>query len=44
VPDGWIGDPDGDGITCGECATAEEIEDWMRGIATIEDGLAEGEL
>jgi hypothetical protein len=24
-PDGWIGDPDDDGVICGDCATPDEI-------------------
>ncbi len=33
-PDGWIGDPDGDGLIC--CATPEEIEAWMAGLERVE--------
>jgi hypothetical protein len=28
-PDGWIGDPDGDGLLCGDCAPPRAINDWM---------------
>jgi hypothetical protein len=33
---GWIGDPDGDGVICGDCATPEEIVAWMADLALVE--------
>lgn len=36
-PDGWIGDPDDDGLVCGDCATPEEISDWMEQMAVLEE-------
>lgn len=38
-PDGWIGDPDSDGIICGDCATPEEIAEWMADGEAVERGL-----
>jgi len=38
-PDGWIGDPDSDGIVCGDCATSEEIVQWIADGETVERGL-----
>ncbi len=38
-PEGWIGDPDGDGIVCGECAEPEEIAEWMAGLEQVESSL-----
>lgn len=39
-PDGWIGDPDGDGVICGDCATLDKIVTWMEGAAAAEEDLA----
>jgi len=36
---GWIGDPDSDGIVCGDCATSEEIVQWIADGETVERGL-----
>lgn len=38
-PDGWIGDPDGDGIVCGDCATPDEITQWMESSEIIENEI-----
>lgn len=38
-PEGWIGDPDGDGIICGECATPDEIRTWMADMEHVETTL-----
>lgn len=35
-PDGWIGDPDSDGIVCGDCAKPEEIRESMADQAEAE--------
>ncbi len=36
VPEGWLGDSDGDGLVCGDCATPQQISDWMAGAELIE--------
>lgn len=28
-PDGWLGDPDGDGLLCADCGEPDEITEWM---------------
>ena len=37
-PDGWLSDPDDPegSLICGDCATVEEISDWMGGLALAE--------
>ncbi|MEJ7790182.1 MAG: hypothetical protein WKF29_09905 [Thermoleophilaceae bacterium] len=42
-PAGWIGDPDSDGIVCGDCAEPEEIREWMADVAEAEYLLEHGE-
>jgi hypothetical protein len=34
--DGWINDPDGDGLICGNCASPDEIAEWMADLALVE--------
>jgi hypothetical protein len=42
-PDHFLGDPDGDGVICGSCATVDEIAAWMNGLELVERVLARGE-
>lgn len=43
-PDGWIGDPDGEGAVCTNCATTEEIATYMAERAGAEQMIAREEL
>lgn len=40
-PDGWLSDPDDPegGLICGDCATVEEIAEWMADLALVEQVL-----
>jgi hypothetical protein len=38
-PDGWIGDPDSDGLVCGDCATPDEIARWMDDCSIMERSM-----
>jgi hypothetical protein len=40
-PDGCIGDPDGDGVVCGECAEPSEIQHHMR-LSALAERLSGG--
>ena len=42
-PAGWIGDPDDDGLVCGDCATPDEVREWMADNAQAEHRLEHGD-